>query len=89
MADDVRDVLLNLARVGLNEPVWINRVVPTTVCEVTGGQLFLSSTRVREACRTLASQGLIDSDELSAWTAAVWITEKGMKRAASYDKKES
>lgn len=85
MTQDEKDCLLGLAKAGLKEPVWINRVVETKVCPVTGGQLFLSATRAREALAVLQSRGYVEADGLQMWTAAVWITEKGLKKAASYE----
>ena len=85
MTQDEKDCLLGLARVGLREPVWINRVVEVSICPVTGGQLFLSATRAREALAVLQSRGYVEADGLQMWTAAVWITEKGLKKAASYE----
>ena len=85
MTQDEKDCLLGLARAGLREPVWINRVVETKVCPVTGGQLFLSATRAREAISVLQSRGYVETDGLQMWTAACWITEKGLKKASSYE----
>jgi hypothetical protein len=33
----------------------------------------------------LISRGYVEADGLQMWTAAVWITEKGLKKAASYE----
>ena len=80
MNDVERACLRALQSRGVGEPVWVNRVLPTDTCPVTGGQLFLSPDKARPACLALAAKGYVELDGPERWTMSVELTEKGARK---------
>jgi hypothetical protein len=80
MNDVERACLRALQSQGVGEPVWVNRVLATDTCPVTGGQLFLSPDKARPACLALAAKGYVELDGPERWTMSVELTEKGARK---------